>query len=294
MRRLKMPELPEVEIVARQLNERIKGRVIDEVEVLNNKSFQGDVRDLMGKKIVRVFRRAKMVVFEFDRWDKVLLVHLKMTGQLVWRLGSWDVKHLRRGVVGGHPTKDWVRELPNKHTRVIFNLADGSRLFFNDMRIFGWIKVLSREDWRKIKNELPPDVVDKRFVVVFLANVLSGYARWVTLVILDFKKIGGVGNIYANDALNLARVSPERRANSLDKKEIRLLHAALKKVIGRGIKHGGATYSDFRDTQGLGGQYQGHFLVYKREGEVCPNCSGKIIKIKLGGRGTYYCSECQI
>src|SRR5690554_7177809 len=92
-----MPELPEVEIVARQLDERIKGRVIDGIEVLNKKSFQGDAKDLCGRKIVRVSRRAKMVVLEFDRWNKVLLVHLKMTGQLVWRLKSWNVKHLKRG-----------------------------------------------------------------------------------------------------------------------------------------------------------------------------------------------------
>lgn len=289
-----MPELPEVEIVARQLDERIRGRVIDRVEVLNKKSFQGDAKDLCGRKIARVFRRAKMVVLEFDGWEMVLLVHLKMTGQLVWRLKSWNVNHLKRGVVGGHPARDWVGELPNKHTRVIFNLVDGSRLFFNDMRIFGWVRVLSGDDWRKIENELPPDVVDESFSLGYLMRVLSKSARLVKLVIMDSAKIGGVGNIYANDALNLAKICPRRRANSLTKKEVGLLHAAIKEVMRRGIRYGGATYSDFRDTQGLGGKYQDHFLVYNREGGVCPNCGGEIVKTKIGGRGTYYCPKCQV
>ena len=289
-----MPELPEVETIARQLDRTLRGKKIVGVEVLRTKSFVGKEKELEGRKIKRVGREAKMIVVEFFSWDKVLVIHLKMTGQLVWRPKNWDIAHIKREVAGGHPSEDWIKELPDKHTRVVIDFSDKSRLFFNDLRVFGWMKIITRDQWLELREGLPPDVVDKEFSLEYFMRILRGSGRAVKLVVMDSQKIGGAGNIYANDALNLAKIDPRRSAKSLSAEEIKKLYEALKKVIKLGIKYGGATYSSFRDTRGLGGKYQDHFLTYKREGEKCKNCRGKIKKVKLGGRGTYYCPGCQI
>ena len=281
-----MPELPEVETIAKQLNQVLVGRVIEKVEVLREKSFGGNEDLLIGKKIESVGRRSKMMVIEFGDRDDVLLIHLKMTGQLVLVEGS-------KRTVGGHPTDDWVNELPSKHTRVIFDFKDGSRLFFNDMRVFGWIKMLRKNDLKKMWDRLPPDVVDDEFDTPFLKNVLSSSGRAVKLVILDQKKMGGIGNIYANDALYLAKIDPRRQANDLNDKEVKRLGKAIREVVNKGVELGGATYSSFVDSKGQGGRYQDHFLVYGKEGEKCSSCDEEIRKFKLMGRGTYWCLGCQ-
>lgn len=274
-----MPELPEVETIVRQLDKALKGKVIKNVEVLREKSFNGDSSELEGRKIKKVGRKSKMLVIEFNDWNKMVLVHLKMTGQLVLTDGV-------KKVVGGHPTADWVNELPSKHTRVIINFNDGSRLFFNDMRVFGWMRIQGIPNW-------PPDVVDKEFNFSYLKSVLRRSKRAIKLLILDQKKMGGIGNIYANDALFLASISPRKLAGELNEREIKKLLKGINKVINKGIKMGGASYSDFKDTRGLGGKYQDHFLVYDKEGEKCGRCGVKIKKFKLGGRGTYWCPKCQ-
>jgi len=297
-----MPELPEVETIARQLDQVIVGKKIAKVVVLSTKSFLGDSRELIGKKIDKVDRHAKMVVWHLDDAGRSVMIHLKMTGQLVWRpaaAGRPKKDNIKEGeykgrqVVGGHPSEDWNLDLPNKHTRVVIDFADGSRLFFNDLRKFGWIKLVKSEELAKALIKMPPDIIDSVFTLEFFSKVLASSRRAVKLVLMDQAKIGGVGNIYANDALNLAKVDPGRAANSLQSFELKKLYLGTRKVINLGIKYGGATYSDYRDTRGQGGRYQEHFLVYDREGEKCHNCGGTIKKIHLGGRGTYFCPKCQ-
>ncbi len=281
-----MPELPEVETIARQLDKVITNKKIERVEVLERKSFFGDARELEGRKIVKVDRHSKMIVWHLDNEEVVVMIHLKMTGQLVWRSGN-------KQVVGGHPSEDWNAKLPNNHTRVVIDLSDGSKLFFNDLRIFGWMKLVKTEAFRAQISKLPPDVVDEAFTFDYFSSVLGKSGRAIKLVLMDQQKIGGVGNIYANDALNLAKINPKRPAKSFNSDEGEKLYIAVKEVIAKGIKFGGATYSDYRDVKGQGGRYQEHFLVYNREGEKCQNCGGEIKKITLGGRGTYFCADCQ-
>lgn len=281
-----MPELPEVETIARQLDKTLVGKKISKVEVLGAKSFIGDPEDLIGKKINKVDRHAKMLVLHLDAPEPIVMVHLKMTGQLVWRK---DGKQL----VGGHPSEDWNAKLPNKHTRVVIEFADGSVLFFNDLRRFGWVKLVSRETFDQIIAKMPQDIIDPDFTLEKFKEILVRSGRAVKLVIMDQQMVGGVGNIYACDALNLARVDPKRPAKSLKPDEVKRVYEATKKVIELGIKYGGATYSNYRDSRGQGGHYQEHFLVYGREGEKCNNCGGIIKKFALGGRGTYWCPECQ-
>jgi formamidopyrimidine-DNA glycosylase len=281
-----MPELPEVETIRRQLNSVLVGRVIRRVEVFTKKSIEGNAQDLVGWEVERVFRKSKIIEIYFLGKERVVIVHLKMTGQLVFDNGE-------DRVVGGHPTADWVGKLPSKHTRVIIEFMDGSKLFFNDMRRFGWMKIVEKEKYEKELRKAVPDVVDKEFSCEYLEGVFEKSKKSVKLVLMDQDKIGGVGNIYANDALYLAKVMPDRRASSLTKGELKRLWSAVRFVIGEGIKYGGASAANYVDSKGLGGTYQDHFLVYKKDGQECSVCGGKIRKMRIGGRGSFYCPRCQ-
>ncbi|HAI22300.1 TPA: DNA-formamidopyrimidine glycosylase [Candidatus Collierbacteria bacterium] len=281
-----MPELPEVETIRRQLNEVLVGKKIKSVEVLREKSFGGDSNKLVGWEVERVGRKSKLIEIYFNNKEEMMIVHLKMTGQLVFVDG-------KKRVFGGHPTADWVSDLPSKHTRVILNFADGSKLFFNDMRVFGWMRMVNKENYEKEMRKTSPDVTEREFSLEYLTEVLKKSKKAVKLVLMDQEKIGGLGNIYANDALYLAKVMPNRKADSLSPLEIKKLLVSIREVINRGIKYGGASAANYVDIKGMGGTYQDHFLVYKRDGQLCSRCKGVIQKMKVGGRGTFYCPKCQ-
>ena len=293
-----MPELPEVETIRRQLKEVLTGKVITKVEVLRAKSFAGDPEKMRGWKIRDIQRKSKVIEIMFEGKEEMVIVHLKMTGQLIYTGKTQKIKNSKDQnsgvrIVGGHPTADWVNELPSKHTRVIWNLKDGSKLFFNDMRVFGWMKVVSQKNYEKEIRKMSPDVTDVEFSDSYLSNLLMKTKKPIKLVLLDQDKIGGLGNIYVNDALFLAGISPERKSESLTKIEVKRLRKATVGVIKRGIKYGGASSSNYVDVSGMGGSYQDHFLVYKRAGEKCLKCGTLIEKFKLGGRGTFFCPNCQ-
>lgn len=280
-----MPELPEVETIARQLRDVLVGRKILKIEVLRARSFVGEIKEIEGKKISEITRRSKVLQIGLKDCERSLIIHLKMTGQLVWRNGV-------KQVAGGHPSSDWVNTLPCKHTRIVFDLDDGSKLFFNDLRVFGWIKVIDNGQWTMEKSKLPPDVIDQGFSLEYFKKILVAN-KPIKLLILDQQKLGGMGNIYANDALFDSKIDPRRKSNTLTSNEATKLFNSMRMVIEKGIKMGGASAENFVHVSGLGGKYQDHFLVYKREKEDCLICGSKIKKIKLGGRGTYYCPECQ-
>lgn len=283
-----MPELPEVETIRRQLEVVLIGMTIREVVIMREKSFQGESVALVGKKISLIYRRAKLIIFVFDGCSKVMIIHLKMTGQLIYVDGN-------KRLVGGHPSVDWISDLPSKHSRVVLVFEDGSKLFFNDLRVFGWIKVMDSIDFDKLISRLPLDVVDDGFDLGYFARIVGSSRKAIKRVLMDQSKIGGVGNIYANDALFIAKVDPRRISNSLKTDEIRRLFEGLKLVINEGINLGGATAADkkYINLEGLGGRYQENFRVYERKGEKCLVCGGVIEKITLAGRGTYFCPKCQ-
>lgn len=283
-----MPELPEVETISKQLDEVLRGRKITAIEVRRDKSFVGDKKDLIEMVVDGVDRKSKMIVIKChsDTASRLLVIHLKMTGQLIYLSGN-------HRVVGGHPTPDWVNELPSKHTWVIIDLDNGAKLFFNDLRAFGWVRVFSKEAWEKLMAKLPPDVTNREFSLEYFAKVLEKSGRAIKLVLMDQDKFGGVGNIYANDALYEAKIDPRRKAKELSKEEMKELYQAVKMVIETGIKYGGASVDRYVDAAGLGGKYQEHFLVYRRDGEKCKRDGVVIKKIKIGARGTYFCPGCQ-
>ena len=281
-----MPELPEVETVVRQLQQVLVGKTIASVEVRKPKSWVGNPSLVAGQKIQQVSRHAKMIHI-YLKPDLNLLIHLKMSGQLIYLDGQ-------KRLGGGHPTADWVNSLPSKHTRVIFNLSDGTNLFFNDQRIFGWIVVATDEEAQKTFDSIAPDIIDPKITSEYLFTQTQKRRVPIKQVIMDNQVLAGVGNIYACDALNLACILPTRPAKSLSKTEVATLLVAMREVINLGIKSGGATIDKYVQVTGLGGRYQDIMRVYGKKDEPCPNCGKPIQKIRLGGRGTYFCPNCQI
>ncbi len=194
--------------------------------------------------------------------------------------------------MGGHPTADWVGELPSKHTRVILELEKGI-LYFNDVRVFGWLKVVDERGKEKELAKYGVDVNSREFSWQYLKKVLESSRRAIKLIILDQKKIGGLGNIYANDGLFCAGIDPRRKGVEVAENEVEVkkLWRCLRKVIRLGLKYGGASERNYVHLDGLGGKYQEHFLVYG--GGKCPRCGRELTKIKLGGRSTWFCERCQ-
>ncbi len=287
-----MPEMPEVETLRKQLERVVVGQRIKGVKILRKKSFQGDPKKIRGKRIEEIGRKAKVMWWRLSG-GRFLLVHLKMTGQLVYesKLKTQNLK-IKTRIVGGHPTADWVGELPSKHTRVILELERG-RLFFNDVRVFGWMKVVDEKRKEKELSKYGPDVNSKEFTVVYLKSVLESSKRPIKVVLLDQKKIGGLGNIYSNDGLFYAGIDPRKSASQVakNKQKVEKLWQSLRWVINQGLRYGGASERNYVHLDGLGGEYQNHFLVYG--GGKCKKCGRELQKIKLGGRSTWFCSQCQ-
>ncbi len=280
-----MPELPEVETIVRQLRGVLIDNTLAGIEVYREKSFEGGFEKVIGKSVSAIERKGKIIFVRLSG-DIGLMIHLKMTGQLIWR------KNEKR-IVGGHPTVDWVGNLPSSHTRVKISWLDNGELFFNDMRVFGWIKVTSLQQWQELGRKLPHDVVDDGFDKNYFEKIVKKSIRPIKVLLMDGSLIGGVGNIYANDALWLAEINPNRVARSLKKEEVEKLYKSLLYVINKGIETGGASASNYVNLDGLGGKYQEHFLSYKKEGEKCSRCGGVFMRSKIGGRGSFWCPGCQ-
>lgn len=281
-----MPELPEVETIKRRLKELLPGKKIAQVIVSKEKSFIGDKTVVVDQEIQDVSRRAKILRIHLPNHLNIL-IHLKMTGQLIF------IDQDKR-VGGGHPTADFVNDLPSKHTRVDYEFTDGSHLFFNDQRMFGWMKVLTNDAVDKEFLVYGPDVTDELVTTEYLRNKFKNRSLPIKQAIMDHQIIAGVGNIYACDALNLAQLSPSRPAKSLRDEEVERLLVAMKNVINEGIEAGGTTFDGkYVNVDGLTGSYQHRVKAYGREGSECYQCGGTIVKTTLGGRGTYYCERCQ-
>ena len=215
-----MPELPEVETIALQLNEVLKGKIVRIVKVYREKNFLGNKEVLIGSEVLKISRRAKTIIFDFENFDEKLIVHLKMTGQLIFlekikktqKLKTDKTQDFEKRIVGGHPTADWVNELPSKHTRVEIGFEDDSKLFFNDMRAFGWMKIISRTQetlpaGRQVKDSRTQDIdvqviivtgdrdalqlIDGKRVVVYLP-VQNKYAQSVVFDEEKFKEVYGL------------------------------------------------------------------------------------------------------
>lgn len=288
-----MPELPEVETITARLRPVLLNKQIISVEELHPKPFQGNSESILNQVIESVERRAKIIRIRFANQENIL-IHLKMTGQLIY-----VDDHRRLG--GGHPTEDWIKQLPSKHSRVILHLADvgnadlHSLLFFNDQRLFGWLKVMSDQEVEKEFAKYGPDVNTDKFQLEQFANRIKSKSQPIKLTLLDHTIVAGIGNIYACDILHISKIAPTRPSKSLTKKEVEALFTFSKEIINKGIELGGTTFDGkYVNIDGMAGGYQKVARVYGRAGEACIVCGTAIVKDRLGGRGTYWCTTCQI
>lgn len=289
-----MPELPEVETVRLQLQKYLIGHEIQDVKISDTKIFSGNPKEIIGGKVEDVRRFAKVLSIDLSNGNSIV-IHIKLTGQLIYRGPNLKkLPMLSKKIVGG---------VPGPHTHVIFKLDKSGFLYYNDIRRFGWIRVEKSIDVEKEKfvSKLGPepnigqDSKGLTFLTIdAFTSILSKTSRAVKVVLMDQAKMGGVGNIYANDALWLAKIDPKRKANSLQTTETHELYEAIHTVLKAGLKYGGASELAFVTPDGAEGEYQDHTLAYGHEGEVCERChKDKITKYFLGGRGTYWCPNCQ-
>lgn len=290
-----MPELPEVEIVKRGLKDLIVGRVASRVQVRDSpKSFPNDpaaVEEfLYGSAVVDVERRAKVLMIHLSSGYS-LVIHLKMTGQLVYV----DSEQGRFGA--GHPTDSLVGRLPDRSTRVDIEFKDGGVLYFNDQRKFGWVKLIPTPEIQFLPffQKVGPEPLEPDFTVEVFEGRLSRRRRSsIKAVLLDQTVVAGIGNIYADESLWGAGIDPRRMTGSLTQDEIRLLHEQIVYVLSLSIEKGGSTDRNYVDARGNKGSYIDFARVFRREGTPCQRCGAPILKMRHAGRGTHYCEICQV
>ncbi|MFA5034874.1 MAG: bifunctional DNA-formamidopyrimidine glycosylase/DNA-(apurinic or apyrimidinic site) lyase [Candidatus Margulisiibacteriota bacterium] len=287
-----MPELPEVETVRRGLSSVLPGKKIIGFESdwakAHNRPVADYCRVLKGKKLLKVDRRGRLLILEAEGgWS--LLVHLKMTGQLVFR----DHRHC---LIGGHPIEQSCQSLPNKFTHAIISFSDQSRLFFNDVRKFGWVRLYNAAERVKTieRMNLGPEPLSREFSLDYFKSMVAKRPRSkVKVFLMDNKVVVGVGNIYSDEVLFRARVMPSRMVGSLRVKEVELLHDGIKKILTAAIKAQGTTFSNYVNSNGEAGAYTKKLKVYGRYGEKCFKCKGEVARLKIGGRTSSFCPSCQ-
>ncbi len=286
-----MPELPEVETIRRGLADCIVGETISQVEIRLPKmvtSVAPDfVRELEGNSFHSIERQGKLLIFNLARSaDLSMLLHLKMTGQLIYRHGDEQI-------AGGHPWPSYNEDLPNKYSHVIFTFDSGARLFFNDQRQFGYVKLVDQTAVKKEKSRYGIEPLTPAFTREAFFAVLANQRTALKAVLLNQQLISGIGNIYADEICFYAGVRPNRKVDSLTNLEKSLLFDACQVIIGTAIHHRGTTISDYADSSGRRGNYSDFLKVYGQAGQTCLRCGGTIIKTKLAGRGTHWCESCQ-
>lgn len=341
-----MPELPEVETVRRGLNTLIIGRTVTAVDHDTPKGFPNstaDVKDfLIGATVTDVRRRAKVLLIDLST-KYTLVIHLKMTGQLVFIAGSasrtaspqgrstggaaslWrsarpdgdipsDKQSAKPFVSGqeypddsvrgaldrfgaGHPNASLVGELPDKSTRVTLTFADGSHLYFNDQRKFGWMKLMPTLEVPNIDfmKKVGPEPLEADFTPeMFAARFARRPRTSIKAALLDQTVVAGVGNIYADESLWGAKIHPLRQVNTITHEEFQRLYTELRAMMNLAIEKGGSTDKNYVNAEGKRGSYLDFARVFRREGKPCPRCGTTIIKFKAAGRGTHICPHCQV
>lgn len=294
-----MPELPEVETIRRDLEDSLLGHKLLSSEILFEKTAKNGAaffeNTLVGKKLKSLSRRGKLLILEFGP-DIFLLIHLKMTGQLIYLKG-------KEKIAGGHSLSkrnenDFVSSiggtLPNKHTRAIFSFSGGGKLFFNDLRKFGYLKIVDKKELAFIlENNYGPEPLEAALSFSYLSKILKGKKTKIKALLLNQKLVSGLGNIYVDEALFAAGVLPQRSAGTLNEEEIKKLLKAINSIIKKAILHRGTTFSDYRDYKGKKGNFSQFLQVYGRGKEFCKKCGKTLYKTKIAGRGSHYCLNCQ-
>jgi formamidopyrimidine-DNA glycosylase len=287
-----MPELPEVETVRSGLSRFLPGKKVAAAWHDWPKSFPNTDEDverfLIGAEILRVKRRGKALMIELGS-KYSLVIHLKMTGQLVFQSQTQ-----RFGA--GHPNDSLVGQLPDKSTRVIFDFTDGSKLFFNDFRKFGWVWLLPTAEVPNIDffKKLGPEPLSADFTSAQFRERLARRANTsIKAALLDQSVIAGVGNIYADESLWGAKIHPATLVKNVSASRLNTLFTELRKVLQLSIDKGGSSDKNYVNAEGKKGSYLRLARVFRRDGQACPRCGTTIIKTRVAGRGTHLCPKCQ-
>ncbi len=286
-----MPELPEVETVRLQLLYKVLNKPIAKVKVFNPKTVANNAKFpsiLKGKSFAHVDRIGKLLIFSFAGEQSLfLLTHLKMTGQFFYQ---------DKGAIqgGGHTMSESdLRNLPNKHTRVAIYFADDSALFFNDMRKFGYMHLADAEAVARAKSRFGQELIDPNFDNESFFNAIQKRKTPIKATLLDQTFVAGLGNIYVDEALFIAKVRPDRITNLVTKKEALAIAKASNAVMSKSIEVGGTTFQSFADTNGHIGNYKSFLKVFGKQNTPCAKCKTMIVKTRVAGRGTHFCPTCQ-
>ena len=272
-----MPELPEVETVKETLKKQVLNRIIKDVNIYYENIIEYPTstefkKQIINQKINDIKRRGKWLMFELD--DYFLLSHLRMEGRYFIRNKNDEIL---------------------KHEHISFVLDNDLELRYLDTRKFGRMHLIKKDEIlnRKPLNELGLEPWDKELTCFYLKEKYKGKKLPIKTVILDQSIIVGIGNIYADEILFLSRINPLKKANELEQKELEAIIKNTKLTLEKAIKAGGTTIRSYESSEGVHGRFQQELLVHNKEHECCPECNESIIKIRVGGRGTYYCPECQ-
>ena len=287
-----MPELPEVEVVKRSLKKEINTLTIQKI-IVNTKSLRYPINrkqlnNTVAKKITSVKRRSKYLMIGLDD-NLVILIHLGMTGKFF----IVNHKNEKKKTSFYYDLKDGNV----KHNHIVFYLSKNKKLIYNDVRKFGFIKILKKKDLKKNSHLklLGPEPLSKELNVNYFKDYISKRDRNIKNILMDQKFISGLGNIYVNEVLFLSKINPKRKVISIKKREILSIIKFIKKILAESIKKGGSSIKNFEGVKGKSGTFQQKFNVYSRKGERCKRngCKGVVTKTNISNRSTFFCRSCQ-
>lgn len=283
-----MPELPEVETVRSDLQKKILSKRIKNIEIKLPKiaSPTNFVSIVKNNTFTALTRRGKLIIFYLKKGG-FMLAHLKMTGQLVYR----DHDKI---TAGGHSQKGMGMDLPNKYSHVIFTFADESQLFFNDLRQFGYLKIVNQTELSKVLAKFGIEPLDPDFTLEKWNDLLKNHQTNVKVFLLNQAIVTGIGNIYADEILFASHVAPTRPINSLTTSEKNAIYQNIKTILKKAIDYRGTTFNDYVDGSGQKGSFIQFLKVFHKNGQPCPNCKTLIQKSRVAGRGTHFCPKCQV
>jgi len=284
-----MPELPEVETIRRDLVKQVLNKKIKKVTIKKSRLVKNPdnffIKSLLGNKVSKIDRIGKLVIFVLKN-NLYLLTHLKMTGQLIYNKKN-------NLTIGGHSFDSDKMDYPNKYTYIIIEFADGSNLYFNDIRTFGYMQIVDKKELVVIKEKFGIEPLTKNFTINNWKKIFKNKKTNLKALLLNQKLVAGIGNIYADEICFAAKIKPMRQVNKLTDKEIVELFIQTKKIIRQAIVKRGTTFNNYVDTLGRTGNFVKYLQVYGRGQKKCKICAGDIKKIKLAGRGTHFCPHCQ-
>lgn len=291
-----MPELPEVQTIVDDLNRKIKGLTIVDIWTDWPKEFKrspggfvGFKKEVRGRKILKIWRIGKNIIFDLSN-DEKILIHLKMTGHLLvgaWKMGQGKWVAIEKGV---------MMEKVNSYIHTMFSLSGSKMMAFSDMRKFGKILAVKKEDFKNLEDikNVGPDPLKPGFTVEQFISLIRSRQGFIKKILMDQSVVSGIGNIYGDEILFIAGVHPLARTEKLNDEKLKKIFKAAKKILKKAVKLRGTSTYDYRDTAGKPGYYGEARLVYQRKDKKCPNrCGGIIQKVKIGERSAHFCPACQ-